>query len=132
MTICLRLSNARAENAGLMKNNSSRCIRTISVISVILCALCATAQKPLAKVEGVVKEGGKPFTQAFLIATDSEVVWTTKTDAQGEFMLFLPSGCYDLILTSQYFPPKTKQLCIQSGQSKKFTFKVRKEYAPEG
>lgn len=92
---------------------------------MIFTAYFATGQETRARIEGVVKEDSKPFSGALVLATDSESVWQIKTDATGEFALFVPSGCYNVMLSSQYFDAKTKRLCLQAGEVKKLTFKVR-------
>ncbi len=108
---------------------SSRCI---AVLAIVLAAIPALGQDPYAKLEGVVKAGSKPVEGALAIATNSDSVWQIKTDEQGEFALLVPSGCYDVIVSSHYFRAKTRHLCVTSGEVKKLSFKVRIETGVSG
>jgi hypothetical protein len=101
--------------------------RCAALLVLIVNAQFATGQETRARLEGVVKNGSRPFSGALVLATDSESVWHIKTDAKGEFALFVASGCYDVMLSSHYFNPKTKHLCVQAGEVKKLSFKVRIE-----
>jgi|tagenome__1003787_1003787.scaffolds.fasta_scaffold20150275_1 hypothetical protein len=101
--------------------------RCAVLLLLIVSAHFATGQETRARLEGAVKDGSKPFSGALVLATDSESVWHIKTDAKGEFALFVPSGCYDVMLSSHFFNPKTKHFCVQAGEAKKLSFKVRVE-----
>lgn len=111
-----------------MTNISYMQSRAVVVLAVVLYAMSAAGQDARARLEGTVREGSKPFSRALLIATDGESVWHTKIESNGEFQLFVPQGCYDLVLSSRHFHAKTKHLCVQAGEVKKLSFKVKTEF----
>lgn len=110
---------------------SSRAFKIhIAALSVVLAATTGFGQDTRARLEGVVREGSEPVVGALALANDYESVWQMKTNSAGEFSFYVPSGCYDVLLSSPLFHPEVKRVCVQAGEVKKLSIKVKRETAP--
>ena len=106
----------------------SKCL--IVLFIAVLAISTASAQKIQSRLEGVVRDGAKPVVGALAVMNDYESVWHMKTNAAGEFSFIMPSGCYDVLISSPLFHPSVKRFCVKSGDVKKLSIKLKREAAP--
>jgi hypothetical protein len=102
-------------------------LRCSAGFAVVLAVLPTTAQDTRARLEGIVEDGSKPAVGVLALVNDYESVWHMKTNSQGEFSFFVPSGCYDVLLSSQSFHPAVKRICLESGEVKRLSIKLKRE-----
>jgi hypothetical protein len=102
----------------------------IAAFAGVLLATTAFGQEVRARLEGIVREGSKPVVGALAVADNYESVWQMKTDAAGGFSFYVPSGCYDVLLSSRFFHPSVKRVCVHAGEVKKLSIKVKREAVP--
>ena len=105
-------------------------LRPIAAIAIALTATSGFGQRTLARLEGEVKDGSKPVVGALALANDYQSVWQMKTDSAGQFSFYVPAGCYDVLLSSPWFHPQVKRVCVEAGKAKKLSIKLKRESRP--
>ena len=110
---------------------SARSSSCLILLFIVLAISAASAQRIQARLEGVVTDGAKPVIGTLAVMNDYESVWQVKTDAAGEFSFIMPTGCYDVLISSPLFHPSVKRICVKSGDVKKLSIKLKRESAPK-
>jgi hypothetical protein len=112
-----------------MMTLNPRVSRLLCVLPIVLVAIGGTGQERRARLDGIAKEGSQPVAGVLAVVNDYETVWQMKTDEHGAFSFFVPSGCYDMLLSSPFFKPKVKRFCVSSGEVKKLSIRLTRASA---